>query len=67
MITNKDYSVWYQYDNIFDTTCSERRQFDTEEEADEFIQRLLKDDGKRICCKIIKTAWTTYYPEAERK
>ena len=48
MITNKDYSVWYQYENIFDTTCSERRQFDTEEDADEFIQRLLKDDGKRI-------------------
>ena len=34
MITNKDYSVWYQYENIFDATCSERRQFDTEEEAD---------------------------------
>lgn len=66
MITNKDYSVWYQYGNIFDTTYSERRQFDTEEDADEFIQRLLKDDGKRIG-KIIKTAWATYYPEAERK
>ena len=66
MITSKDYSVWYQYENIFDATCSERRQFDTEEEADEFIQRLLKDDGKRIG-KIIKTAWTTYYPEVERK
>lgn len=66
MIVDKDYSVWYQYDNIFDTTCSERRQFDTEEEADEFIQRLLKDDGKRIL-KIIKTACTTYYPKVERK
>ena len=66
MIINKDDSVWYQYENIFDTTCSERRQFDTEEDAAEFIQRLLKDDGKRIG-KIIKTAWTTYYPEAERE
>lgn len=66
MITNKDYSVWYQYDNIFDTTCSERRQFDTEEEADEFIKRLLKDDGKRIW-KIIKTAYTTYYPETGKE
>ena len=66
MIVNRDYSVLYQYENVFDTTCSDRRQFDTEEKADEFIQRLLKDDGKRIL-QIIKTAWTTYYPEAERK
>lgn len=66
MITNKDYSVLYQYENIFDTICSERRQFDTEEEADEFIQRLLKDDCKRIW-KIIKTAYTTYYPETGKE
>ena len=30
MIVNKDYSVWYQYENISDATWSERRQFDTE-------------------------------------
>ena len=66
MIVDKDYSVWYQYENIFDTTCSERRQFDTEEEADEFIQNLLNDDGKRIW-KIIKTGWTSYYPETEKE
>ena len=66
MIKNKDYSVWYQYENISDATWSERRQFDTEEDADKFIQHLLNDDGKRAW-KIIKTACTTYYPKVERK
>lgn len=63
---DKNYSVWYQFENRFGTPCSERRQFDTEEEADEFIQNLL-DDVYITVWKIMKNAWTAYYPQAERK
>lgn len=63
---DKNHTVWYQYENRFGTPCSERRQFDTEEEADKFIQDLLNDKSKQVW-KIVKTAQTIYYPEAERK
>lgn len=66
MIKDENYSVWYQYENMFGTACSERLQFDTEEDADKFIQDLLNDDYKRIW-KIMKTAQTVYYPGAEKK
>lgn len=48
MIVDKNYSVWYPYENMFGTFYSERRQFDTEEEADKFIQDLLNDETKRV-------------------
>lgn len=63
---DKNYSVWYQYENMFGVGCSERLQFDSEEDADKFIQHLLKDDYKHVW-KIVKNAWTAYYPDAERK
>lgn len=63
---DKNYSVWYQFENRFGTPCSERRTFDTEEEADKFIQNLL-DDVYITVWKIMKNAWTVYYPQAERK
>lgn len=63
---DKNYCVWYQYENRFGTPCSERRTFDTEEDADEFIQNLLDDVYKHVL-KIVKYAWTAYYPDAERK
>lgn len=66
IIDDKNYSVWYQYKNRFGTPCSERRTFDTEEDADEFIQNLL-DDVYIEVWRIVKTAQTIYYPEAERK
>lgn len=67
MIKDENYSVWYPlYENIFGTFCTERRQFDTEEEADKFIQDLLNDESKQIW-KVVKTAQTIYYPKAERK
>lgn len=66
MIVDKNYSVWYSYENMFGTFCSERRQFDTEEEADKFIQDLLNDETKRVW-KVVKTAQIIYYPKAEKK
>lgn len=66
MIVDKNYSVSYQYENTFGVTCSERRQFNTEKEADKFIQDLLNDGSKRVW-KIAKNVWTNYYPEAEKK
>ena len=63
---DKNYSVWYQFENRFGTPCSERRTFDTEKDADKFIQDLL-DDVYITVWKIIKNAWTVYYPQAERK
>lgn len=66
MIVDKNYSVWYPYENMFGTFYGERRQFDTEEEADKFIQDLLNDETKRVW-KVVKTAQTIYYPKAEKK
>lgn len=66
MIVDKNYSVWYPYENMFGTFYSERRQFDTEEKADKFIQDLLNDETKRVW-KVVKTAQTIYYPKAEKK
>lgn len=66
MIVDKNYSVWYTYENMFDTFCNERRQFDTEEEADKFIQDLLNDETKQVW-KVVKTAQIIYYPKAEKK
>lgn len=66
MIVDKNYSVLYQYENTFGVACSERRQFDTEEDADKFIQDLLIDESKQVW-KIVKTAQTIYYPGAEKK
>lgn len=66
IIDDKNYSVWYQYENMFGIACNERLQFDTEEDADKFIQDLLHDDYKHVW-KIVKNVWTAYYPEAERK
>lgn len=66
MIVDKNYSVWYPYENMFGTFYSGRRQFDTEEEADKFIQDLLNDETKRVW-KVVKTAQTIYYPKAEKK
>lgn len=66
MIIDKNYSVWYPYENMFGIACSERRQFDTEEEADKFIQDLLNDESKCVW-KVVKTAQTIYYPKAEKK
>lgn len=66
IIDDKNYSVWYQYENMFGTACNERLSFDTEEDADKFIQDLLNDDYKHIW-KIMKTAQTIYYPNAEKK
>ena len=64
---DKNYSVWYQYENRFGMPCNEKRlQFDTEEDADKFIQDLLEDNHKRVW-KIVKNVWTAYYPQAERK
>lgn len=63
---DKNHIVWYQYENRFGTPCSERRSFDTEEDADKFIQDLLDDVYKHVW-KIVKYAWTAYYPEAERE
>ena len=66
IIDDKNYSVWYQYENMFGIACNERLQFDTEEDTDKFIQDLLHDDYKRVW-KIVKNVWTAYYPEAKRK
>lgn len=66
MIVDKNYSVWYPYENMFGTFCSERRQFDTEEEADKFIQDLLNDESKQVW-KIVKTSQIIYYPTVEKK
>jgi hypothetical protein len=66
MIVDKNYSVLYQYENTFGVACSERRQFDTEEEADKFIQDLL-NDGNKCVWKIVKNVWTNYYSGAEKK
>ena len=63
---DKNYSVWYQYENMFGKVCDARLQFDTEEDADKFIQDLLHDDYKRVW-KIVKNVWTAYYPEAEKR
>lgn len=66
MIVDKNYSVWYPYENNFGKVCDARLQFDTEEEADKFIQDLLNDETKRVW-KVVKTAQTIYYPKAEKK
>ncbi len=66
MITDKNYTVWYQYENMFGMTCNERLQFDTEEDADKFIQDLLEDDYKRVW-KIQKMVQIDYYYPLERK
>lgn len=66
MIIDKNYSVRYSYENMFGISCSERRQFDTEEDADKFIQDLLNGNGKRVW-KIEKIAQTIYYPKAEKR
>lgn len=66
MIVDKNYSVLYQYENTFGVACSERRQFDTEEDADKFIQDLLNDESKQVW-KIVKTSQIIYYPKVEKK
>lgn len=65
IIDDKNYSVWYQYENMFGITCNERLQFDTEEDADKFIQDLLHD--YKSVWNIIKTTQTIYYPKAEKR
>lgn len=66
MIIVKNYSVWYQYENMFGVLSNDRLRFDSEEDADKFIKDLLEDEYKRVW-SIDKMIQTTYYPKAERK
>lgn len=58
--------VYYGGVNYWNDPYFEELIFDTEEDADKFIQDLLNDKSKQVW-KIVKTAQTIYYPEAERK
>lgn len=60
------YTVYYMAENMFGTLSQDTLYFDTEEEADKFIQDLLNDESKRVW-KVVKTAQTIYYPKAEKK
>lgn len=59
-------TVYYTCVNRWNVPCFEELLFDTEEDADKFIQNLL-DDVYITVWKIMKNAWTVYYPQAERK
>lgn len=60
------YTVYYMAENMFGTLSQDTLYFDTEKEADKFIQDLLNDESKRVW-KVVKTAQTIYYPKAEKK
>lgn len=58
--------VYYAGINYWNEPYFEELIFDTDEEADKFIQDLLNDESKQVW-KIVKTSQIIYYPKVEKK